>query len=150
MNGMVSLYGRELYISFDEEKPKYCEEALEVYKTKPSFVVFDLLQIISSSPENIDRKSHWKFSFTKDAKNPVLLEFDSFDGIKKAASPQFLLAMLIKQQVKVITAKIGTKPKQMSYCFFEREKKVADKIIDAIREAFIMLKIENVLLDGFK
>uniref|UniRef100_A0AC34FNU5 Uncharacterized protein n=1 Tax=Panagrolaimus sp. ES5 TaxID=591445 RepID=A0AC34FNU5_9BILA len=104
-------FGKDLYISFDEENPKYCEDALEVYKSNPSFVVYDLVKIILMSPNNIDTNSDWKFTFTKDSENPVLLEFDTFDGTKKAASPQFLLAMLIKQHVKAITAKTAEKPK---------------------------------------
>uniref|UniRef100_A0A914XX16 Uncharacterized protein n=1 Tax=Panagrolaimus superbus TaxID=310955 RepID=A0A914XX16_9BILA len=34
------IYGKDLYISFDKEKPKFFEDAFEVYKTNPSFVVY--------------------------------------------------------------------------------------------------------------
>uniref|UniRef100_A0A914Z7Z2 Uncharacterized protein n=1 Tax=Panagrolaimus superbus TaxID=310955 RepID=A0A914Z7Z2_9BILA len=51
------IYGKDLYISFDKEKPKFFEDAFEVYKTNPSFVVYDLLRIISMSPDNIDPNS---------------------------------------------------------------------------------------------
>uniref|UniRef100_A0A914XVG9 Uncharacterized protein n=1 Tax=Panagrolaimus superbus TaxID=310955 RepID=A0A914XVG9_9BILA len=36
-------FGMDLYISFDEEKPKYCQDALEVARTEPTFSVFGML-----------------------------------------------------------------------------------------------------------
>uniref|UniRef100_A0A914PNC5 Uncharacterized protein n=1 Tax=Panagrolaimus davidi TaxID=227884 RepID=A0A914PNC5_9BILA len=147
MDEWNGVYGRDLFISFNEEKPKYFEDAIKVFETKPSFVVYDIIKILSTSPDYVDPDSDWKFTLTKDVNNPVLLEFDNFDGTKKAASPQLLLALLIKQHVKAITAKIGSKPKRIAYCMMGTEKDVADdKIHLGIKEAFSMLKIDTFLL----
>uniref|UniRef100_A0A914R4I1 Uncharacterized protein n=1 Tax=Panagrolaimus davidi TaxID=227884 RepID=A0A914R4I1_9BILA len=62
----------DLYISFDEEKPKYCQNALESVRTKPTFVVHNIFEIMSKSPENVPECAFHDFKITKDEENPVL------------------------------------------------------------------------------
>uniref|UniRef100_A0A914P805 Uncharacterized protein n=1 Tax=Panagrolaimus davidi TaxID=227884 RepID=A0A914P805_9BILA len=136
--------GNQLYISFDEEKPKYFDDAFEVFKTFPSFVVYDLLYIMSIPPKQLKAKSEWNFKITKDDENPVLLEFDNFDGTKKAGTPILLMAMLLKQHIKVITAKTGTKPKQIAYTFTNLGNKKCNRLNPFIQEAFKLVNVNAV------
>uniref|UniRef100_A0A914Y2V5 Uncharacterized protein n=1 Tax=Panagrolaimus superbus TaxID=310955 RepID=A0A914Y2V5_9BILA len=137
--------GAQLFISFDEEKPKYCDEAAEVYDIKPSFVVYDLVKIMSIPPKNLKaERSHWCFRITKDDKNPVLIEFDNFDGTKKAASPEFLMALLLKQHLKVITAKLGTKQKHLSYAFPDLTDKEYNRVIGSLHKASKLINVKVV------
>uniref|UniRef100_A0AC34FST2 Uncharacterized protein n=1 Tax=Panagrolaimus sp. ES5 TaxID=591445 RepID=A0AC34FST2_9BILA len=115
------LYGEDLYIAFDEEKPKYRNQAIKVLKRKPTFVVYDLLQIMASK-ENDD--FNWKFKITKDDENPILIEFDNFDGNKTAATPEFLMALFLKDHIKAIKHEIGTKPTEIGFVFFDKKDKL--------------------------
>uniref|UniRef100_A0A914QWM9 Uncharacterized protein n=1 Tax=Panagrolaimus davidi TaxID=227884 RepID=A0A914QWM9_9BILA len=140
------IYGRDLVISFDEKKPKYFEKAAEVFKLKPTFVVYDLLHILSIPPNELlayKGASHWGFTVTKDIDNPILLEFDDYNAPKTAATPILLMAMLLKQHIKAITTKTGTKPKQLAYCYFNLNE---DKnlVNDSIGEALKLLKIDVI------
>uniref|UniRef100_A0AC34F9P9 Uncharacterized protein n=1 Tax=Panagrolaimus sp. ES5 TaxID=591445 RepID=A0AC34F9P9_9BILA len=111
-NGM---YGIDCFISFDEKKPKFGKEAMEVLSTKNTFVVFDLIKIMSMPPNDIKTDQCWGFKFTKDCNNPVLLQFNNFDGKIKEASPAFLMALFLRQHLKAIQAKNdGEKPKEIA------------------------------------
>uniref|UniRef100_A0A914QWQ4 Uncharacterized protein n=1 Tax=Panagrolaimus davidi TaxID=227884 RepID=A0A914QWQ4_9BILA len=138
------IYGRDLFISFDEKKPKYFEKAAEVFKLKPTFVVYDLLCILSIPPNELQAikcPSHWGFTVTKDINNPILLEFDDYNAPKTAATPILLMAMLLKQHIKAITKKTGTKPKQLACCYFDLK---GDKnlVFNSVGEALKLLKID--------
>uniref|UniRef100_A0AC34F464 Uncharacterized protein n=1 Tax=Panagrolaimus sp. ES5 TaxID=591445 RepID=A0AC34F464_9BILA len=114
-NGM---YGKQLLIAFGKEEPQFCDDAEEVYQKKPSFVVTDIIDIMSQTPAELQQPKDWKFKITKDSEHPILLEFDNFDGTKMAASPAFLMAMLLKEHVKEIKKEIGQKPTKLCFCFF--------------------------------
>uniref|UniRef100_A0A914Q971 Uncharacterized protein n=1 Tax=Panagrolaimus davidi TaxID=227884 RepID=A0A914Q971_9BILA len=120
------IFGRDLFISFDEKKPKYFEKAAEVFKLKPTFVVYDLLRILSIRPNELlanKGASHWGFTVTKDINNPILL-------------------MLLKQHIKAITKKTGTKPKQLA-CFYFDLNGDKNLVYDSIGEASKLLKIDG-------
>uniref|UniRef100_A0A914R1H0 Uncharacterized protein n=1 Tax=Panagrolaimus davidi TaxID=227884 RepID=A0A914R1H0_9BILA len=142
-------YGNDLYISFDQKKPKFGKVAMNTIKTKPTFVVFDLLKIMSMPSNNIQVCKHWSFTITKDAENPVLLKFDHFGGIKKSASPAFLMAMFLRQHLKMIEKEIGKKPTKIALWIFpdEFDEQKMVRIKEGLKEACEMLKIECVFVD---
>uniref|UniRef100_A0A914QCD5 Uncharacterized protein n=1 Tax=Panagrolaimus davidi TaxID=227884 RepID=A0A914QCD5_9BILA len=84
------------------------------------------------------------FAFTKGDENPVLLEFETFDGTKKSASPEFLMAMLIRQQLKAIEAEIGKKPVSIGFCiFYDLNEKEENNVKIAIEKACELIKIKD-------
>uniref|UniRef100_A0AC34F3T5 Uncharacterized protein n=1 Tax=Panagrolaimus sp. ES5 TaxID=591445 RepID=A0AC34F3T5_9BILA len=137
------LYGKPLFISFDKEKPHYCESAFEVYKEKPNFVVSHLIDIISQGPEIINYKNDTcGFTLTKDSENPILLEFDTFVGIKKMATPTFLMALMLKEHLKVIKAETGEKPKSLGFYLFDKfDPDAKERIEKSLEESCKLLKI---------
>uniref|UniRef100_A0AC35GI59 Uncharacterized protein n=1 Tax=Panagrolaimus sp. PS1159 TaxID=55785 RepID=A0AC35GI59_9BILA len=141
------MFGSELYISFDEEKQKFGETASAMLETKPSFVVYDLIKIMSMPPGEIDIDETWHFSIKEDSENPVLIEFDNFDGEKSSASPAFLLAILLKQHLKAIKNEIGGKPKKIGFCFFKVDDSVKERLKNEIVKSFELLKVESQFID---
>uniref|UniRef100_A0A914QP05 Uncharacterized protein n=1 Tax=Panagrolaimus davidi TaxID=227884 RepID=A0A914QP05_9BILA len=137
------VYGKELAISFDEEKPKFFEDAFRALLLKPTFGVYDLMKILSMSPDNIKIDEKWKFTITKDSNNPILLEFDTFEGTTKLSTPAFLMAMIIRQHLKAIKTVIGEKPTEIGICIlddFNENKKI--RVENQLKESCEMLKIE--------
>uniref|UniRef100_A0AC34G551 Uncharacterized protein n=1 Tax=Panagrolaimus sp. ES5 TaxID=591445 RepID=A0AC34G551_9BILA len=47
------IYGIDCFISFEEKKPKFGDEAMEAILTKNTFVVFDLIKIMSMPSDDI-------------------------------------------------------------------------------------------------
>uniref|UniRef100_A0A914YP28 Uncharacterized protein n=1 Tax=Panagrolaimus superbus TaxID=310955 RepID=A0A914YP28_9BILA len=141
-------FGMDLYISFDEEKPKYCQDALEVARTKPTFSVFDIFMIMTVAPENIEVLKNYQFKIIKNTENPVLLEFDNFDGTQKAASPAFLMALLLKQHLKAIKNETGKKPKEIAFSTFAQlNVDEIKRVKKQLNESCEMLKIACTFLD---
>uniref|UniRef100_A0AC34FTI7 Tail specific protease domain-containing protein n=1 Tax=Panagrolaimus sp. ES5 TaxID=591445 RepID=A0AC34FTI7_9BILA len=142
------VYGEELFISFADEKPKYCRQAVEDCKIKPTSVIFDILKILSMPANQIEPHLSWTFKITKDSENPVLIEFDNFDGTKKAASPTLLMAMLLKEHLKVMKKESGKKPKEIAFwsldSFNAEEKKL---VKNALKEACKLLKVNCSFVD---
>uniref|UniRef100_A0AC34FAI3 Uncharacterized protein n=1 Tax=Panagrolaimus sp. ES5 TaxID=591445 RepID=A0AC34FAI3_9BILA len=143
-NGM---YGINCFISFDQKKPKFGNDAMEVILTKNTFVVFDLLKIMSMPSDDIRIDKTWGFKFTKDCNNPVLLQFDNFDGTIKEASPEFLMALFLRQHLKAIQESNNDdreKPKEIA--FWIQKQKFNDeeytRIQEGIAKACQLLKID--------
>uniref|UniRef100_A0AC34FWM5 Uncharacterized protein n=1 Tax=Panagrolaimus sp. ES5 TaxID=591445 RepID=A0AC34FWM5_9BILA len=136
------LYGNELFINLEQSKPKYGMDAIKM--DKMSSVVYDLIKIMSMPLDEIVVDENWKFVITKDSENPVLIEFDNFEGEKKAATTKLLMAMLIKEQIKCIKNEMGAaeKPVEIGFCFFdtfsEGEKK---RVESGIEESCKLLKM---------
>uniref|UniRef100_A0A914XVL3 Uncharacterized protein n=1 Tax=Panagrolaimus superbus TaxID=310955 RepID=A0A914XVL3_9BILA len=142
LDGWNGMYGKQLLIAFDEVKPKFCDEASEAHRRKPSFVVSDLIKIMSRSPEE-QQINNCHFKITKDSKNPILIEFDNYGGIKKAATPAFLMAMLLKEHFKAIKEET-TNLKLTEFGFYfidETEDEKIERIKKQIKESCGMLKI---------
>uniref|UniRef100_A0AC35GM90 Uncharacterized protein n=1 Tax=Panagrolaimus sp. PS1159 TaxID=55785 RepID=A0AC35GM90_9BILA len=99
---------------------------------------------MSIPPKQLKAKPQWGFKITKDDENPILLEFDNFDGTKKAGTPILLMAMLLKQHVKVITAKTGKKPTQIAYDITNLGKKKCIRLNPLIKEAFKLVNVNAV------
>lgn len=87
---------------------------------------------MSVSGVKVDPK--WKFQITEGEENPVLIEFDDFEGNRKAASLHFLFALLLKHHVKTIENKTGIKVEEISI-FLDCDKEVSDQIKPHISEA---------------
>uniref|UniRef100_A0AC34FM35 Uncharacterized protein n=1 Tax=Panagrolaimus sp. ES5 TaxID=591445 RepID=A0AC34FM35_9BILA len=109
------LYGKDLYIAFDKEKPTFFDEAIKVLDEKPYCVVYDLAEILGSKDSCINLG--WKFVITKDDENPVLIEFENSEGGRNAATPQLLMALFLKEHLKAIKNEIGKKPKEVGFIF---------------------------------
>uniref|UniRef100_A0A914XVU6 Uncharacterized protein n=1 Tax=Panagrolaimus superbus TaxID=310955 RepID=A0A914XVU6_9BILA len=142
-------YGNELYIAFDKEELAYCTEAIKIYQTKPSFVICDLLKIMSMPLKEVLSIKTLSFSITKDSKNDILLEFDNFDGTRKIASPAFLMALLLEQHLKAIKAEINETPKELYFCFpYDRDIENRKRIVKWIQESCKLAKINCNFVDA--
>uniref|UniRef100_A0AC34F0W0 Uncharacterized protein n=1 Tax=Panagrolaimus sp. ES5 TaxID=591445 RepID=A0AC34F0W0_9BILA len=137
------IYGNGLCISFNKKKPIFGDAIHETHDFMPSSIIFDLIKIMSMPSDDIKTGEYWRFKIIKDEKNPVLLEFDTFDGTQKAASPAFLMAMLLRQHLKAIEAKTGKKPNELGFCFFDKFEEAEEKRIEnQIKESCALLKID--------
>lgn len=65
----------------------------------------------------------WNFSITKDSENPILLEFQISNGETKATPPSFLMAYLLKQQIKAIEKAINERPRKIAIWVIDNYKK---------------------------
>uniref|UniRef100_A0A914Z1N0 Uncharacterized protein n=1 Tax=Panagrolaimus superbus TaxID=310955 RepID=A0A914Z1N0_9BILA len=136
--------GAQLIINFNDEKPVIGDKAVEVLD-EPSYIVYDLIKIMSMPPEDIKIDPSWTFTIIKDEENPVLLEFDNFDETKKAASPAFLMALILKGIRKLIKIETGKKPKELAFWIFNNDEKYNETEIKRIEfeltESCNLLKI---------
>uniref|UniRef100_A0AC34FCY8 Uncharacterized protein n=1 Tax=Panagrolaimus sp. ES5 TaxID=591445 RepID=A0AC34FCY8_9BILA len=140
------IFGNELLIAFDKEKPSYCTEAVATIRSKPTFVVSDLLNVMSKS----SAKPFYPFGFkiTEDSENPVLIEFDNFDGTRKVATPVFLMALLLKQHIKMIKNETVEKPAKIGFCLpLEKDAVKQMHLQNQIKESFTALKSEGVFIE---
>uniref|UniRef100_A0AC35F8A2 Uncharacterized protein n=2 Tax=Panagrolaimus sp. PS1159 TaxID=55785 RepID=A0AC35F8A2_9BILA len=138
------VYGTPLIINFSSEKHTIGDKAIQQLED-PEYIVYDLIKIMSMEPDKIKIDESWTFTITEDSENPVLLEFDSFDGTKKAASPSFLMALILKEIRKLIKVEIGKKPKKLGFWIFEDSKYTKEelkRIQMQITESCQALKIE--------
>uniref|UniRef100_A0AC34FTM0 Uncharacterized protein n=1 Tax=Panagrolaimus sp. ES5 TaxID=591445 RepID=A0AC34FTM0_9BILA len=110
LEGWNGSQGNAMIISFAKKKPEFGMKILETQNLSSSFVVYDLIKIMSMPSEDIQMDDEWGFKITADDEHPILLEFDKFDESEKiAASPSFLMAMLLKKQLKVIAKEMEDK-----------------------------------------
>uniref|UniRef100_A0AC34GWL6 Uncharacterized protein n=1 Tax=Panagrolaimus sp. ES5 TaxID=591445 RepID=A0AC34GWL6_9BILA len=144
------LYGSDCFISFDEERPKFGDEAKDMLATKNTSVVFDLLKIMSMAPEDIKTEKTWGFSFTRDITNPILVKFDNFDGKKKMSTPSFLMALFLKQHLIIIKEETGEKPKEVALWIFKQDfdEVQMKRIKDGLEEACKLIKIDCSFVDS--
>uniref|UniRef100_A0AC34FWM0 Uncharacterized protein n=1 Tax=Panagrolaimus sp. ES5 TaxID=591445 RepID=A0AC34FWM0_9BILA len=137
-------WGTPMHITFDKEKPQFGAAAEETLTKHGKYGVQDLLQVMTEGDNAITEITPHGYKFVKDEENPVLLEFETFDGTKKAASPEFLIAMLIRQQLKAIEKEMGKKPASIGFCIFnvftEKENK---NIKIAFGKACALMKIKD-------
>uniref|UniRef100_A0A914Y525 Uncharacterized protein n=1 Tax=Panagrolaimus superbus TaxID=310955 RepID=A0A914Y525_9BILA len=128
------------YIAFDEEIPVFGEAAKEVLKTKPTFVVYDLLKL--SCMENVNEKdSIWPFNVTKNAEGDIMVDFDTFRGRRKTR-PGFLLALLVKYCLKLITDETGgdlLTDLEVGFNGLDTENKLIFNILEAAKTSKINL-----------
>lgn len=99
---------------------------------------------MSMPSDNIKVDKTWAFKFINDSENPILIQFDTFDGTKSAASPAFLMAMFIRQHLKVIEAKNGEKPTKIALLILSKEfcEEELKRINEGLEESCKLLKID--------
>uniref|UniRef100_A0A914QE70 Uncharacterized protein n=1 Tax=Panagrolaimus davidi TaxID=227884 RepID=A0A914QE70_9BILA len=137
-------WGDPIYISFDKKKPQFGKVAEEIIAKHGKYGVQDLILIMSEGSEAPTTIPERGYTFTKDDENPILLEFETFDGTKKSASPEFLMAMLIRQQLKAIEAEIGKKPVSIGFCIFnDLNEKQENNLQNALGKACELMKIKD-------
>uniref|UniRef100_A0AC34G7T3 Uncharacterized protein n=1 Tax=Panagrolaimus sp. ES5 TaxID=591445 RepID=A0AC34G7T3_9BILA len=75
---------------------------------------------MSTSPSELATTLHpFGYTISSDPENPVLILIDNHLGEKKAATPTFLMAMLLKQHLKELKKKTGTTPNEIGFCLFD-------------------------------
>uniref|UniRef100_A0AC34F4K6 Uncharacterized protein n=1 Tax=Panagrolaimus sp. ES5 TaxID=591445 RepID=A0AC34F4K6_9BILA len=134
MDSWNGIYGNELFLNFNQKRPIL--DTNLTMKSKMDTVVFDVLKILSMQIDDIKINEAWKFKFTKNDENPILIEYDNFEGDKKAASPTFLMAILLRQHLKAVKNEIGEKPEEIGICLFDEfnvdeRKRVEEKLQEA-------------------
>uniref|UniRef100_A0AC34FPK0 Peptidase C1A papain C-terminal domain-containing protein n=1 Tax=Panagrolaimus sp. ES5 TaxID=591445 RepID=A0AC34FPK0_9BILA len=110
-------WGKQMHISFDKKKPQFGEHAEETLAKHGRYGVQDLLQIMTEGDKAGTEITPHGYTFTKNDTHPVLIEFDTFDGKKSAAAPEFLVAMLLKEHLIAIKNETSEKPTSLG--FFE-------------------------------
>uniref|UniRef100_A0AC35GSD0 Uncharacterized protein n=1 Tax=Panagrolaimus sp. PS1159 TaxID=55785 RepID=A0AC35GSD0_9BILA len=144
-------WGKPMYIAFDKEKPYFGKTAEETFGKLGKFVVCDLLQVMIRTEEELEEYDHQSFTITKNAENPVLLEFDTFDGTKKAASPAFLMALLLKQHLKAIKKETGEKPNGLGFCILaDFHWEDIERVNNCLEDACNLLKLGGYSFFGWQ
>ena len=98
-----------------------------------------------SQPQNeIKVQRLWHFEITKNDENPLLIEFDAYENVRKVATPAFLMAMILKQHKKAIRIETGIKPIKLGFfileSFFDKQQK--NRIKTELEESCKLLNIE--------
>uniref|UniRef100_A0AC34FD46 Uncharacterized protein n=1 Tax=Panagrolaimus sp. ES5 TaxID=591445 RepID=A0AC34FD46_9BILA len=101
-----------------------------------SFALRDLINITTMAPDKIVTDEKWKFEITKDSENPVLLEFKSSDGTKNVTTPSFLMAYLLKQQIKGIEKATSIRPQKIDICMYDKydddeKKRIKEQFVES-------------------
>uniref|UniRef100_A0AC34GR51 Uncharacterized protein n=1 Tax=Panagrolaimus sp. ES5 TaxID=591445 RepID=A0AC34GR51_9BILA len=141
------LFGKDLYLDFIEERPKFVDKAENVNSLVGA--AYDVIKIMSLPPDNIKREHHWGFQIVKDSENPVLIEFETHQGYAQAASPAFLMKMMLREHMKAIKADIGEKPPKLGFCLLDDFDGEAKKRVEVgLEEACKLLKVEFMMVEN--
>uniref|UniRef100_A0A914XT23 Uncharacterized protein n=1 Tax=Panagrolaimus superbus TaxID=310955 RepID=A0A914XT23_9BILA len=105
-----------IFIAFNEEKPIVGESAKELFETKPSFVVYDLIEICSNMNEPVVTNPKWSFSVKNDSDGALSFFFESINGFTKS-SPDFLIAIILKHCLRLVKQKTGEKINELFIAF---------------------------------
>uniref|UniRef100_A0A914PQY4 Uncharacterized protein n=1 Tax=Panagrolaimus davidi TaxID=227884 RepID=A0A914PQY4_9BILA len=115
-----------MHISFDKKKPQFGKVAEEIIAKHGKYGVQDLIPIMSEGNKAPTTVSPLGYIFTK------------------AASPEFLFAMLLREQLKVIEKEMGEKPTKLGFCIFDvYGKKEMNNVQTAIGKACELIKIKD-------
>uniref|UniRef100_A0AC35GZI1 Uncharacterized protein n=1 Tax=Panagrolaimus sp. PS1159 TaxID=55785 RepID=A0AC35GZI1_9BILA len=113
-------YGKDLYISFDGIKPKFFDDAVKTFESGSFSVVHDLIKIMSTPASKLSTLNPTLgYTISSDSEHPVLIHFKNYCGEKKAATPAFLMAMLLKEHLKELKGIFGEKPTEIGFCIFD-------------------------------
>uniref|UniRef100_A0AC35GF72 Uncharacterized protein n=1 Tax=Panagrolaimus sp. PS1159 TaxID=55785 RepID=A0AC35GF72_9BILA len=136
-------YGKELYISFNERQPKFFDQASKILSSTCSYVVHDIIKVLSYSPEDIPLSNPtFGYNITKDSENQILFTVNTFNGIKKK-SPTALMALFLKKHIKEIQQKLKKRPTEIAlYLFEEFDKAAENRIRNGLKESCKMAKID--------
>uniref|UniRef100_A0AC35EWQ0 Uncharacterized protein n=1 Tax=Panagrolaimus sp. PS1159 TaxID=55785 RepID=A0AC35EWQ0_9BILA len=146
MDSWNGKYGKDLFMDFLLPKPTIAASSADC--TSLAGAVYDLIKIMSMPSNAISIDDTWKFTFTEDDENPVLLEFDTFEKSRKQASPAFLMAMMLKEHIRAIKKETGKKPIKLGFRLLDEfENPEARKLVEAgLKEACGMIKIGFLLV----
>uniref|UniRef100_A0A914QL84 Uncharacterized protein n=1 Tax=Panagrolaimus davidi TaxID=227884 RepID=A0A914QL84_9BILA len=124
----------------DEDGFKFVNEWNDI----DGHTVVYLIKILSMPPDNITIDDRWGFNVTADDEHPVLLEFKAHDGKLTVAEPDFLMALLLKEHIKVIRNVMGEKPDKLGFCILDEKHKDEEKerIKNGLESARKKLKIQ--------
>uniref|UniRef100_A0AC34FIT6 Uncharacterized protein n=1 Tax=Panagrolaimus sp. ES5 TaxID=591445 RepID=A0AC34FIT6_9BILA len=163
----------DVIVCMDQKKPIFGRSKQKPYcnpnpyfndgsQTEPGYVVYDLIKILSMPPDAIEVDDRWDlikilsmppdaievddrwgFRITQDEDHPVLLEVRTHNDEMKLATPAFLMAIFLKEQIKVIKNEIGEKPKQLSFCILDENysNEEKERIKNGLKESCDLLKI---------
>ena len=110
--------------------------------------ISDFLKLLSLSPGKVTHCPSWKFTVTKDDKNPVVIHFDTVNKIKRAATPAFLMALVLKEHVKAIKAKTGVTPTELGFApFFGYQDDEILNVKKGLDESCRLLEIRYIFVD---
>uniref|UniRef100_A0A914YVM7 Uncharacterized protein n=1 Tax=Panagrolaimus superbus TaxID=310955 RepID=A0A914YVM7_9BILA len=141
------MFGKDLYLDFIEERPTFVDKAENVNSLVGA--AYDLIKIMSLSPDNIKHEHHWGFQIVKDSENPVLIEFETHEGYAQAASPAFLMKMLLREHMKAIKIDVGEKPTKLGFCLLDDFTVEAKKRVEnGLEAACKLLKIEFMMIEN--
>uniref|UniRef100_A0AC34FNF2 Uncharacterized protein n=1 Tax=Panagrolaimus sp. ES5 TaxID=591445 RepID=A0AC34FNF2_9BILA len=134
--------GKDLYISFDEKKPKFFEKATKIFQSTCSSVVHDIIKVMSTAPDEIHSLNPtFGYKLTKDSNNQIWYKFSSFAGTKKS-TPTVLMSILLKEHVKIIKRETGETPtKLLFYLFDEFDDASKNRVKKSLKESCKMLEI---------
>uniref|UniRef100_A0A914PER6 Uncharacterized protein n=1 Tax=Panagrolaimus davidi TaxID=227884 RepID=A0A914PER6_9BILA len=146
-SSVICMYGRDLYIDFTEERPTFVDKAENVNSLVGA--VYDLIKILSLPPDNIKAEHHWGFKIAKDAENPVLIEFETYEGYAQAAPPAFLMKMMLREHIKAIKNESNEKPTKLGfYLFDEFDDDAKKRVENGLEEACKLLNVEFVMVEN--
>uniref|UniRef100_A0AC34FNY1 Uncharacterized protein n=1 Tax=Panagrolaimus sp. ES5 TaxID=591445 RepID=A0AC34FNY1_9BILA len=103
----------------------------------------DIIKIMSMPADDIRVEDSWGFKVTKDEANPVLLQLMTYEKTLKFATPEFLMALLIKEHRKAMKNEIGEKPEEIGFCILDENygNEEKERIKHGLEEACKLLKI---------
>ena len=112
-----------------------------------NFPVLDLLKVMAMPPDSITVEEKWGFVVTKDECNPILIEVEIFDGHRRVATPAFLMALLIKQHLRVIKKECREKPTEIGFCLLDQfTKDERKRVEEQLKESCKLSKVECVFI----
>uniref|UniRef100_A0AC34F7B0 Uncharacterized protein n=1 Tax=Panagrolaimus sp. ES5 TaxID=591445 RepID=A0AC34F7B0_9BILA len=103
----------------------------------------DILSIMSMPADNVKVKAAWGFGISKNEKYPILIGFNDFNGNRNAASPAFLMALLLKEHLKAIQTETGEYPKEIAFYLFNRyNEEEESRIKQQLKKSCQILKLK--------
>uniref|UniRef100_A0A914Z2C9 Uncharacterized protein n=1 Tax=Panagrolaimus superbus TaxID=310955 RepID=A0A914Z2C9_9BILA len=112
--------GKDLYISFDEEKPIFFEKAVKKFLCgRKKSVIHDIIKVMSTPPTQLSSLESFGYTIFSDENHPVLMIVENFAEENKGASPAFLMALLLREHLKELKMKFGKKPNKIGFCLFD-------------------------------
>uniref|UniRef100_A0A914PL03 Uncharacterized protein n=1 Tax=Panagrolaimus davidi TaxID=227884 RepID=A0A914PL03_9BILA len=144
INDLDEVVKTPIYIAFTEEKPIIGKSAMEVYKEKSKFVVFDLIKLCSVSTEDICNPK-WGFKLSKEGEkgDSLCLTFETLEG-EKYTTVEFLLALVLKNGKDRVKKETGKKFEEVEIKFdgFSPNEILKKNFIEAAK----LLKINIVFV----
>uniref|UniRef100_A0AC35FWG5 Uncharacterized protein n=1 Tax=Panagrolaimus sp. PS1159 TaxID=55785 RepID=A0AC35FWG5_9BILA len=142
--------GKELFLTFDEKKPKFFENAIESFRTTCTSVIHNVIATMSMSPETIasGMRPTFGYTLTLDDKNQTLYNYKTFDGTEKSESPSTLMTTLLKEHLKEIKKEAGEKPKEIAFFIFDNySTEEKERVQKGLEKSCESLKIKCTFIE---